>query len=185
MLSATDLKTGKIYKEDNKPLLVVKYTHVKTARGGATIKVKTKNILTGEVLEKSYNSSASLEEADVMRKNAQYLYKTQNVFVFMDPVSYEQFELSADLLEGTSEYLKDGDVVQMLFFEGNPVSVDLPNSVIFEVVYTEPGYKGNTVSNVLKDARAANGAVFKVPTFIKIGDKIKIDTRTGEYISKA
>ena len=117
MLSATDLKTGKIYKENNKPLLVVKYTHVKTARGGATIKVKTKNILTGEVLEKSYNSSASLEEADVMRKNAQYLYKTQNAFVFMDPVSYEQFELSADLLEGTSEYLKDGDVVQMLFFE--------------------------------------------------------------------
>ncbi|KKS16566.1 MAG: Elongation factor P [candidate division WWE3 bacterium GW2011_GWC1_41_7] len=181
---ATELKTGRIFKDNGQPFLVVRYEHIKSARGGANVKVKAKNLLTGAVLEKSYLSSARVEDADVMRKNAQYLYK-DNGYVFMDPGTYEQITIPADVVGDNAKYLMEGENVIVMYFEGRPVSIDLPNSLIFEVTYTEPGFKGNTVSNVLKEATVNNGTTVKVPTFIKIGDKIKVDTRTGEYLSKA
>ncbi len=184
MLIATDLKTGTIFKEDGYPYQVVKYEHTKTARAGATVKVKARNLVTGAVLEKGYLGSAKVEEADISRRNAQYLYK-DNGYVFMDPQSYEQITISADVLGDQVKFLMEGENVIVMYFEGRPVSVDLPISMVFEVTYTEPGFKGNTVSNVLKDATLNNGATAKVPTFIKIGDKIKVDTRTGEYVSRA
>lgn len=182
---ATDLKTGRIYKEDNAPLLVLRYDHIKSARGGANVKVKVRNLINGNVLEKGYDGSARVEEADVSRKNAQYLFKENNGYVFMDPTTYEQLTIPTDILGDSAQYLMEGETVQVVFFEDNPISVELPNSMVFEVTYTEPGFKGNTVSNVYKDATLHNGSSAKVPTFIKIGDKVKIDTRTGEYISKA
>jgi elongation factor P len=182
---ATELKTGTIYKEDNAPLLVMKYEHSKVARGGGNVKVKTRNLISGRVLDKAYSSNQKVEPADVFRKNAQYLYADNN-YVFMDPDSYEQVHVAKETIDpDTARFLKEGETVQVLYFEGNPVSIELPKSMVFEITYTEPGHKGNTVSNVLKDATIDNGSNVKVPTFIKIGDKVKINTGTGEYVSKA
>lgn len=182
---ASDLKTGTIFKEGNTPYLVLKYTHVKVARGGATVRVKIKDILTGSVREISYVSSAKVEDADVVRKNAQYIYMDNLGYVFMDPDTYEQFTLLEDAIEDSVKFLTEGIKVQVLYFEGKPISIELPITLDFEVSYTEPGFKGNTVSNVYKDATIDNGTVVKVPSFIKTKDKVKIDTRTGEYVSKA
>ena len=186
---ASDLKTGKVFKENGAPFLVVRYEHVKSARGGAAVKVLAKNLLTGSVIEKGYRASDSVEEADVYRKNAQYLYadksKDSSEFSFMDPVSFDQFCIAEETLGDQGKYLKEGDTVMVVYFEDKPISVELPNSLVFEVIYTEPGFKGNTVSNVYKDAQLENGMSARVPMFIKIGDKIKVDTRTGEYLSKA
>jgi elongation factor P len=181
---ATDLKTGKIFKEDGYPYQVMRYEFTKTARAGATIKVKARNLVTGAVLEKGYLGSAKVEEADITRKNAQYLYK-ENGYVFMDPETYDQFTISEDIIGEQSRFLMDGANVIVMYFEERPISVDLPTTLDFEVTYTEPGYKGNTVSNVLKEATLDNGAIVRVPTFIKIGDRVKIDTRSGDYVSKA
>ena len=181
---ATELKTGKIFKDNDDPFVVIKYFHIKSARGGASVKVKAKNLLTGAGLEKSYLGTAKIEEASVRRKSVQYLYKDTG-YVFMNPDTYEQFIIPKSVLGDKALFLSEGENVQVMYFEEKPVSVDLPNSMIFEVTYTEPGYKGNTVSNVFKDATITTGAQIKVPTFVKIGDKVKVDTRTREYISKA
>ena len=185
MIIATDLKTGKIFKDNGYPYLVVKYEHTKTARSGATVKVKAKNLVTGSVLEKGYLGSAKVEEADIRRKDAQYLYKDSTNFVFMDPDTYEQISISSEVVGDQARFLVEGENVIIMYFKDGPVSIDLPITMVFEVTYTEPGFKGNTVSNVLKEATLNNGAVVRVPTFIKIGDKVKIDTRSGEYVSKA
>jgi elongation factor P len=182
---ASDLKTGTIYKENNVPYLVLKYTHVKVARGGATVKVKVRDLLTLNVYEKGYKAPERIQDADVYRKNAQYLYEEPQGYVFMDPTTYEQFTIPADTIGDADKFLTAGQMAQVQYFEDRPISVDLPISLIFEVSYTEPGFKGNTVSNVYKDATLSNGAVVKVPSFVKIGDKIKVDTRSSGYISKA
>ena len=181
---ATELKTGIIFKENNAPNMVMKYTHTKTARGGATVKVKAKNLITGQVLEKSYLATAKVENADVKRKNAQYLYQDKD-YIFMDPTTYEQGSITEKTIGNAQKFLMEGESVQVLYFEDKPVSVELPITMNFKVEYTEPGHKGNTVSNVQKDATLENGAKVKVPTFIKIGDCIKINTREGNYVSKA
>lgn len=181
---ATDLKTGKIYQENGQPLKVLKYEHIKVSRGSANVKVRVKNLVTGQVLEKGYISTAKVENANVQTKNAQYLYYDGS-YVFMDPVNFEQFSISEGILRDSAKFLIEGEKVVVQYFEGNPISVELPTSLVFKVVYTEPGYKGNTVTNVLKEAKLDNGTMVRVPIFIKIGDKVKIDTRSGEYISKA
>jgi elongation factor P len=181
---ATELKTGAIFKMNSQPYIVMKYEHIKLGRGSASVKIRVKNIITGQVVDKGCVSTEKFEDAEVFRKNTQYLYKEKN-YVFMDPDTYEQFNISADLLGESAKFLLEGQSVQVQYFEGKPISVDLPISMVFEVVYTEPGFKGNTVSNVLKEAKINTGATVKVPTFIKIGDKIKIDTRDGSYSSKA
>ncbi len=182
---ASDLKTGKIFKENSAPFLVIRYDHVKSARGGAAVKVTAKNLITGAVLEKGFKAGDSVEEADVYRKNAQYLYKDASGYNFMDPESYDQFSIDESTIKEESRFLKEGMSVIVVYFEAKPISIDLPNSLVFEVAYTEPGFKGNTVSNVYKDAELDNGMKVKVPMFIKIGEQVKIDTRTGEYLSKA
>lgn len=183
-MQASDLKTGKIFKEDGQIFVVVKYTHTKTARGGATIKVKAKNLLTGQVLEKRYLSSTRVEDADVIKTNAQYIYE-ENGYVFMDPQTFEQFTIDTDTVGESAAFLLEGELYQIMYLEGRPVALELPNNIVFEIAYTDPGYKGNTVSNVLKEAKLVNGTIVKVPTFIKIGDKVRIDTRDGSYVSKA
>jgi len=181
---ATDLKTGTVYREDNQPWQVEKYSHHKTARSGATVKVFIRNLITGETRQKNYLGNNKVEDAFVERKNVQYLYQ-DNGYVFMDPGTYDQFTISEKVLWERSKYLKAGETFQVMYFEENPVSVEFPNSMIFEVIYAEPGFKGNTVSNVLKNAQVDGGFTVKVPTFIKKGTRIKVDTRTGDYISKA
>ena len=181
---ATDLKTGVIFKEGGDPFIVLKYEHIKSARAGANVKIKARNLITNQVLTKSYLGNNKVEDADVVRKNAQYLYKEKD-YVFMDPVTYEQFHVSGDVIGEAAQFLQEGGKVQVLYFEDRPISIDLPKSLIFEIKYTEPGFRGNTITNVLKEATLDNGAVIKVPTFIKIGDKIKVNTESGTYVSKA
>jgi elongation factor P len=166
------------------PYLVIKYEHIKVGRGSANVKLRIRNIITGQVMDKGCVSTEKFEDADVFRKNAQYLYKDNN-YIFMDPDSFEQFNISDQLLGDSAKFLQEGQNVQVQYFEGSPISIDLPITMVFEITYTEPGYKGNTVTNTFKDATINTGAVVKVPTFIKIGDKVKIDTRDGSYISKA
>lgn len=185
MFSPNELKTGQIFKENEQPYVVIKYTHTKTARGGATIKIRARNLIDGSVIDRAYNGgSDSIEPADVLKKNAQYLYSDGAHFYFMDPTSYAQFEMPADALEEIAPFLVEGEIVSVLFFENNPVSIEIPNSIVLEVTYTEPGFKGNTITNVYKDATLSNNLSVKVPTFIKIGDRVKIDTRTKEYLSR-
>lgn len=182
---ATDLKTGTVFKENGYPFVVLKYEHIKSARGGASVKARSRNLITGQVLDKSYLGSAKVEEADVRRGNAQYLYKEGDLYMFMEPTTFEQIAIKEDVIGDSVRFLKESEKVQVMYFEDSPVSVELPITLIFEIKYTEPGFKGNTVSNVYKDATLDNDAVVKVPTFVKIGDKVKIDTRNGDYISKA
>jgi len=182
---ATDLKTGTIFKEDGFPFVVLRYEHIKSARGGANVKVKARNLMTDQVLEKSYIATARVEDADIRRQNAQYLYKDGDNYMFMEPVTFETIAIREDVIGESAQFLKEGEKVQVMYFEDVPVSAELPITLIFEVTYTEPGFRGNTVSNVYKDAVLDNGAKVKVPTFVKIGDKVKIDTRNGDYVSKA
>ena len=182
---ATDLKTGTIYKENNSPFYVIKYEHVKSARSGATVKVKIRNLITNQVFQKSYSGTTKVEDADVRRQNVQYLYNDGDLYYFMDPDSYEQFSILEQKIQDEVKFLKEGEKVQMMYFEDEPVSIQLPATVTFEISYTEPGFKGNTVTNAYKDATLENGTIVKVPPFIKIGDTVKINTETQEYVSKA
>ena len=184
MLSASELKTGVVFKDNNTPYKVEKYEHSKTARSGATIRLRVRSLLDGSVAEKVYSSVDMVQEADIFRKTLQYLYQ-DNFYVFMDPVTYDQEELSEEIVGDNKYYLKEGEKYIIMYFEDSPVSIEVPNSMVFEVEFTEPGFKGNTVTNTLKDAKLSNGMDIKVPTFIKIGDKIKVDTRSGEYMSRA
>jgi elongation factor P len=181
---ATDLKTGTIFKYNDQPFIVLRYEHIKVGRGSASVKLKIRNIITGQVIDKGCVSTEKFEDAEVLRRNAQYLYK-ENGLVFMNPETYEQFIIDADLLSDSVKFIREGEILQVQYFEGKPILAELPVTMIFEVTYTEPGFKGNTVTNALKDATIETGAVVKVPPFIKIGDKIKVDTRDGSYVSKA
>ena len=148
----TDLKNGTIFKDNGQPFVVVKYQHVKISRGSAQVKVRAKNIITGQVLDKSWQSTAHVEDAFVENKNAQYLYRDSG-YVFMDPVNFNQFTIPEDVVGESAKFLKEGEKVLVKYFEGTPVSIDLPITMIFEIKYTEPGFKGNTVTNVYKDAQ--------------------------------
>ena len=185
MLNVTELRTNSVFKENNQPFLVLRYELIKLARQGAFIKVKAKNLLSGSIIERSWHSNATVEEADVYKRNSQYLYKNGLNFVFMDPKTYEQEEIPEELISEQARFLKEGVTVQLLFYEDRAISIELPLNIIFEITYTEPGIKGNTVNNSYKDATIETGAKVRVPLFINIGDKIKVDSRTGDYLERA
>lgn len=185
MLNVTELRNGTVFKENSDPYLVLRYELIKLARQGAYIKVKAKNLLTGAVIERSWHSNLTVEEADVYRRNAQFLYKDGSGYVFMDPKTYDQQTIPEDLIGDSAKFLKEGETVQVLFYEDRPIAVELPLNIVSEVTYTEPGFKGNTVTNSYKPATIETGAQVKVPMFINIGDKIRVDTRSGEYVERA
>jgi len=183
-MQVTDLKNGTVFQENGQPFIVVKYQHINVSRGSAHVRVTAKNLITGQVLDKSYQSNARVEDADVENRSAQYLYRDRG-YIFMNPENYNQITVPEDVVGESSKFLKEGEKVLIKYFDGKPISIDLPVSMIFEIKYTEPGFKGNTVTNVYKEAELDNGSKIKVPMFIKIGDKVKVDTRTSEYVSKA
>lgn len=184
MLNVTDLRSGAVYKDEGQLLQVLTYEHIKMGRGSGTIKVKVRNLKTGSVTEKSFITGARVNEADVEKKKAQYLYQDNEGFYFMDPVSFEQFPLSAQIVSDEAKYLKEGMEVNLIIGEGQALALELPNSLIYEITDTGPGEKGNTVSNVYKEAVLDNGLSVKVPMFMKIGDRVKVDTRTGQYVER-
>ncbi|HSW75389.1 MAG TPA: elongation factor P [Candidatus Saccharimonadales bacterium] len=184
-LSITDLKKGTLFQIDGVPYRVVEYNQKVMGRGGSIVNVRIKSLLDGKVLEKTYKGNEQLDSADVTTQNVQYLYTDGSVFYFMNEETFEQFEVSADLVGDGAGYLKEGDRIQLQFFNGNPINVELPKNVPLLVTYAENVVKGDTTSNVMKDATLETGITVKVPAFIKQGDVIKVDTRTGEYLERS
>jgi elongation factor P len=180
-LSITDLKKGTIFQLEGVPYRVVDYNQKVMGRGGSIVNVRIKSLLDGKVLEKTYKGNEQLDSADVTNQNAQYLYNDGNMFFFMNEDTFEQFEVPADLVGDGAGYLKEGDRVQLQFFNDRPISVDLPKNVPLKVTYAENVVKGDTTSSVLKDATVETGITVKVPAFVKTGDVISIDTATGAY----
>lgn len=180
MLLSQNLRKGTIFVLNNAPCLVLDYTHIKLARSDAIIKVKIKNLKTGVIKEESFKSSERVKEADVENKELQFLYKEGNGAIFMDSKTYEQH--SYNLGDHINQsLLKEGESYQLNLFEGALVNIIFPKNMDLKVVYTEPGFKGDTSSSVLKPARLENGMQINVPLFINIGDVVKINTETEEY----
>jgi elongation factor P len=184
-LSNTDLRKGVIFQDGGEYLQVLKYDHVVSGRGGAVGKVKVKNLKTGSITIKSYTQNDKVEEVDTTKKTMQYLYSDDTLSFFMDSQTYEQISLKRDVVEDDIQYLSDGEKVVMLFVEEEPISVEIPKSVELKVEYTEPAVKGNTSSGAMKEAKLVNGLKTQVPLFIKTGDVVKINTDTGDYVSRA
>ncbi len=177
----TDLKKGQIFQIDGTPYRVIEYGQKVMGRGGSIVNVKIKSLIDGKVLDKTFKGNDSIEPADVTNKNLQYLYNDGTTYFFMDDVSFEQFELVKSDIEDQAGYLKEGDRVQAQFFDGRIITIDLAKNVPLEVTYTEDVVKGDTTSSVLKDATVETGITVKVPSFVKVGDVISVDTTTGSY----
>ena len=183
-LNVNELRNGTFFKEGKDIFLVVTYEHMKTGRGSGNIKLKIRNIRTGAIVEKSFITGARVDEADVEKKKAQFLYKDAETFNFMDPISFEQFSTLSEVLGSQAKFLKDGIEVILLVYEGEALGLELPISLIYTISETGPEEKGNTVSNVYKEATLENGLVIKVPMFMGTGEKVKVDTRSGEYVER-
>ena len=181
MYQPTDLKKGVVCQIDSQPYRVIDYNQKVMGRGGSIVNVKLKNLITGAVIPKTFKGQDKIESAEVTSKTVQYLYNDGSAFFFMDPNSFEQFELSDDLVDEAKNFMKEGDELALQFFDGKVITVEMPKNVYLEVTYTEAVVKGDTTSSVLKDATLETGAVVKVPAFIKVGDIISVDTSTGEY----
>lgn len=181
MYQPTDLKKGVVCQIDGQPYRVTDYNQKVMGRGGSIVNVKLKNLITGAVIPKTFKGQDKIEPAEVTSKTVQYLYNDGSAFFFMDPNSFEQFELSVDLVDEAKNFMKEGDELALQFFDGKVITVEMPKNVYLEVTYTEAVVKGDTTSSVLKDATLETGAVVKVPAFIKVGDIISVDTSTGEY----
>ena len=185
MINSTDLKNGVAFMHHDKPYQVTNYSLIKMGRGGATVKLTAKNLESGSTEEISYSSNVSVEEADTSKRTLQYLYKDAVSAVFMDARTFEQIEIPLAVLGDQIYYLSEGDNVVVLFWGEKALSIDLPPKVVMVIKETDPGVKGNSVSNLYKSAVTENGLTIKVPLFIEQGEKVKIDTRTGNYVERA
>ena len=185
MIGVTELRSGTIFEDNGNIFQVLSYEHIKMGRGSANIKVKVKNLRSGATTEKSFISGARVSEIYVSKKDLQYLYKDPNFAYFMDSFSYEQIEIPLSIIGSELLYFKEGEDVNILFWDEKPMSCELPPKVTLEVIECDPGVKGNSASNFLKSAKMENGLLTKVPLFIKVGEKIRIDTRSGDYVERA
>jgi elongation factor P len=180
-LSITNLRKGTIFAMDGVPYRVTEYSQKVMGRGGSTVNVKIKSLTDGKVLAKTFHGNDSVDNADVSNRPMQYLYKDGGKFYFMDPESYEQFELDAEAVTDQAGFMKEGDTVTAQFFDGSIINIELPKNTPLKVTYTETAVKGDTSSAITKDARLETGITIKVPAFVKTGDVISVDTTTGAY----
>lgn len=180
-LGVTDLKKGAVFSFEGHPYRVVEYAQKVMGRGGSIVNVTIKSLIDGHQLQKTFKGNEQLDNIDLEYSNVQYLYNDGSVYYFMDNESYEQIELSSEALGDQTGYLKEGDSVKAMKLDGNAVSIELPKNVFLKVTYTEDVVKGDTTSNVLKDATVETGITVKVPAFIKVGDVISVDTETSVY----
>lgn len=185
MISANDLRTGITFEVDNELCVVVSYQHVKPGKGSPFVRIKIKNLNTGNITERTFRPEEKFKKAFLERKNMQYLYKEGDNYVFMDLETYEQFYLRLEDAGDSGNYLKENLEILVVFYKNKPVSVELPTFVELTVVETEPGVKGDTATSALKPALLETGYKLNVPLFINVGDVLKIDTRTGEYLERA
>ena len=179
--SPTDLKKGVVVQIDGKPFRVTDYNQKVLGRGGSIVNVKLKNLIDGSVIPKTFKGQEKIDSAEVRSRTVQYLYSDGTNFHFMDPDSFEQFELPNDVIGEAASYLKEGESLSLQSFDSTIINIELPKNVYLEVTYCESITKGDTTSSVLKDATLETGLVAKVPSFIKTGDIISVDTTTGEY----
>ena len=185
MISTNDMRPGQTLDLDGSLFTIVSYQHVKPGKGQAFVKTKLKNLKTGAVVERTFRADEKVNLAVLDKREMQYLYPDEAGFVFMDAESYEQIHIDPDLLGDAAAFLTDGTVVLVPVYEGTPVGAELPPTLELEVTETDPGFKGDRVSGALKPATLETGAVVQVPLFVNKGDRIKVDTRSGQYVSRA
>lgn len=180
-LSITNLKKGTLLQWEGVPFRVIDYKQKVMGRGGSIVNVRIKSLLDGKVLEKTFKGNEQLDSADVTTQPVQYLYSDGLTFFFMNEKSFEQFEVPADLIGDGAGYIKEGDQVQLQFFNDRPINLELPKNVPLKVTYAEDAVKGDTSTSITKDATLETGLTIRVPAFIKQGDVISVDTATGAY----
>ena len=185
MISAGDFRNGVTFEEDGQVLQVVEFQHVKPGKGAAFVRTKTKNVITGAVVEKSYNPTAKFPTAYIERKEMDYSYNDGDLYYFMDPETFEMTPVGADELPDAFKFVKENMTCKLLSYKGKVFGVEPPNFVELEVTETEPGFAGNPATNATKPATVETGAEIRVPLFINEGEVIQIDTRTGEYMGRA
>ena len=185
MISASDFRNGVTFDMDGKVMQIVEFQHVKPGKGAAFVRVKMKNVMTGAVTETTYNPTAKYPTAYIERKKLEYSYNDGGIYYFMDMETYDMTAVNASELSDGFKFVKENEECTILSYNGNVFSVEPPNFVTLEVTKTDPGFKGDTATNVTKPATVETGAEIKVPLFINEGDKIVIDTRTGEYLERA
>ena len=176
-ISAGDFRKGVVFEMDGKPMLVVDFQHVKPGKGAAFVRTKYKNVMTGAIREESFNPSAKFENGTVERRNAEYSYNDGDLYYFMDPETYDMTPLNKDVLGDGFQFVKENTMCTLVSYKGSVFSVEAPNFMELEVTATEPGVRGDT-------ATLETGAIIKVPLFINEGEKIQVDTRTGEYLGR-
>lgn len=185
MLGLSEIKTGEKIVWDGEPYQVLFDQHSKTGRAGAVLRTKLKNLRTGAVMNKTFQGADKIEQAEIEKKKSQYLYNDDNGYYFMDNNTYEQFSLPMQVIGHCSKYLKEGTNVDVIYFDSNPINIELPVKMDFEVVEAPPSIKGNTADGGNKQVTIETGAKINVPLFIKTGDKIRINTETGLYAERA
>ena len=185
MLNFNEIKMGRVIKVNNEPYIIIKTDHHKMGRGGAVLKVKCRNLINGNILERTYQGAEKEEEAETETKKANFMYKDKDEAYFMDNANFEQFNLPLEEIGESAQFLKEGVDVDVLYFESRPVSISLPIKMDFKVVSAPPGVKGNSAGNVNKQVEIETGAKVNVPMFINEGDMIRINTDTGEYVERA
>ena len=185
MISAGEFRKGVTFEMNGEPHVVVDFQHVKPGKGAAFVRTKYKNILTGATREEAFNPNDKFPKAHIETKQMQYLYNDGELYYFMDQETYDQFPLTYDLVEDAIKYIRENDTATVKFYKDNAFTVEAPNFVDLEVTETEPGVKGDTATNVTKAATVETGAVIQVPIFINEGEKIQIDTRTGDYLGRS
>ncbi len=184
MLSTTDFRRGLKIEIDGEPFLMLEFQHVKPGKGGAFVRTKIKSLITGNVLDRTFKSGDKVDKPDMEEKEMEFLYRQDDEFYFMDNKNYEQHFISKENLSGADAFLYENVQVTVLFHNGKPLAVELPNFVELQVTETDPGVKGDTASGGTKPATLETGAVIQVPLFINEGEKIRVDTRSGEYVER-
>ena len=185
MITAGDFRNGVTFEMDGQVVSIIEFQHVKPGKGAAFVRTKIRNVITGAVVEKTFNPNDKYPTAFIERKDMEYLYNDGDLYYFMDNETYEQLPINAGVLGDNFKSVKENLICKIMSYKGNVFGVEPPTFVELEVTQTEPGVKGDTATNVTKPATLETGAEIKVPIFINEGDKIQIDTRTGEYMSRA
>lgn len=184
MYSTTDFRKGLKIEVEGTPYEIVEFQHFKPGKGGAMVRTKLRNILTGRIQDITFRSGDKVGKPDMETRDMQYLYREGDDLIFMDMTTYEQLPMPVATTGGKEGFLKDGQQCRVLLYQGRPLDIDIPLSLVLEITDTEPGAKGDTVSNVTKPATLETGLVVQVPIFVNIGDRIKVDTRTKEYLGR-
>jgi len=183
-VSTNDLKNGMTLELDGTLFQVIEFQHVKPGKGGAFVRTKLRNVRTGAVVERTFNAGVKVGLAIVERKEMQYLYRDGDTFVFMDTETYEQVPVPAEVVADLSRYLSEGSIATVAQHQSSPIAVELPASVVLRVTQTQGAVRGDTRTNVTKPATLETGSVVQVPLFVEEGERIKVDTRTGQYIER-